>query len=85
MSPGVLKRPLSLGPAYLGVTLEPENRQSPVIASVDADSPAARAGIIKGDRLSKLEGHDVTDGDSLRAVLQGEVAGRTLKAASARR
>ena len=37
-----LKRPISLGPSYLGGSLDPQSRQLVSIDSVDAESPAAR-------------------------------------------
>ena len=78
-SPNVLKRPLSLGPAYLGISLDPESRQSLAIGSVETDSPAARAGIARGDLLRTLDGRDVKDSETLRAMLQGKSPGDLLK------
>ena len=78
-SPDVLKRPVSLGAAYLGVSLDPANRHSLVIGAADPDSPAAHAGIVRGDVLCKLDGHDVNDGDAIRTILQGKSPGELLK------
>jgi M6 family metalloprotease-like protein len=78
-SPTVLKRPLSLGQAYLGISFDPESRHSLAIRSVDTDSPAARAGIARGDLLRTLDGRDVKDSDTLRAIVEGKSPGDLLK------
>ncbi len=72
-------------PAYLGVLLDPEARQDPVVAAVDADSPAALAGVQPGDVLLKLDGRDVKDGGTLMEILQGKSAGDLMEIALARK
>jgi M6 family metalloprotease-like protein len=78
-SPDVLKRPISLGPVYLGITLDPESRHRVAIGSVDADSPAASAGIAKGDLLQTLDGREVKDGEAIRAILLSKSPGDLLR------
>ena len=68
-----LERRMSLGPAYLGISLDPDSRQSLVVGLVDPDSPAARAGIAKGDRMRALDGRDVKDGEAMRHGPPGQI------------
>ena len=56
---------LSTGPAWLGVGLDAASADGPVVvARVDADGPAARAGVRAGDRLVAAAGVPLT-GQSL--------------------
>jgi M6 family metalloprotease-like protein len=71
-------------PAYLGILLESEAKGGPVVASVDPDSPAAKAGIRPGDVLLKLDGRDVKDGVSVMEVLGGKSARDGLEIALSR-
>jgi S1-C subfamily serine protease len=50
-----------------------------IIASVEADSPAARAGLAAGDILIALDGAPVTGADDLIRMLAGDKIGRRLE------
>src|SRR5213080_2774845 len=50
-----------------------------MIASVEAGSPAARAGLLTGDILLALDGVSVTGADDLIRLLAGEKIGRSIK------
>jgi M6 family metalloprotease-like protein len=76
--------PAAALPGYLGVSIDTENRQAAVIAGVDADSPAAQAGLKPGDVLLKVDGRDFKDRDSLFETLRGKLAGDTIELALAR-
>ena len=77
--PDVLKRPSSLGPTYVGISLDPDNKQSLAIGSVDTESPAARAGIARGDVVQALDGCDVKTVELVRAILQRKSPGDSLR------
>lgn len=50
-----------------------------VILSVEADAPAALAGLMVGDVIVSLDGHPVGHPDEVLELLGGDVVGRTLK------
>ena len=50
-----------------------------MIASVEAGSPAARAGLLTGDILLALDGVSVTGADDLIRLLAGEKIGRSIE------
>ena len=49
-----------------------------VILSVEADAPAALAGLMLGDVIVALDGHPLEHPDQVLEVLAGDVVGRTL-------
>ena len=48
------------------------------VETVEADSPAARAGIVTGDVIVKLDAAAIADIDDLQRLLAGEAIGRSL-------
>ncbi len=72
-------------PAYLGILLDPDSKQGLVVADVDLDSPAAKAGVKPGDVLRKLDGREIKDGEALVEVLRGKFAGEPIDLALLRR
>ncbi len=44
---------------YQGADVPAYEQQAPVVGTVNADSPAAKSGIRRGDRLVSIAGHDV--------------------------
>ena len=53
---------------YLGVGAYP-SKQGAIIASLEDDGPAAKAGVIVGDIITEVDGEAVSGPDSLRSVL----------------
>lgn len=76
---------------YLGVAVYPadvptalaSNGQGALVASVEADGPAAKAGLLVGDLILSLAGEPITGPDSLRLALV-EQAGATVELGLAR-
>src|SRR5262249_53554719 len=68
-------------PGFLGIHVTSDSPGKVMVAEVAADSPAARAGVKKGDLLSKLNGKEVTNADQVRDILQGKSAGESVKLA----
>ncbi len=76
---------------YLGVGVQPvavvraESKEGQktglIVLSVEADSPAEKAGVLLGDVLLQFDGKPMTDVDELHAALRGEIVGRKVKAA----
>jgi S1-C subfamily serine protease len=54
------------------------SRSGVVVASVEADTPAARAGLEPGDVILTLDGEPITGVDDLVRVLNGERIGKPL-------
>ena len=76
---------------YLGITSQPvilpeaqrEAAGQPaglLLIGVEEGSPAARAGLLIGDVLLGLDGHDVTESADLQGLLSGERVGREVEA-----
>jgi len=90
---GELKNEGRIRRGYIGVGVQPVELPSKLrersgitaesglmLMSVEADSPAERAGSQIGDILIALEGKPVSDIDELQAELRGENVGRSVKA-----
>jgi S1-C subfamily serine protease len=77
----------SFGPRKLGIRYQEISGQlaryfklsgdrGVLVTEVDADSPAAKAGIQAGDVILKLGGRSIADGDDLRDALEEKQAGQ---------
>jgi putative serine protease PepD len=64
--------------AYLGVTIEPAAGGGVAVAKVNPGTPAAKAGLRAGDRITQVDGKDVTS-DQLRAAIDAKKPGDTVK------
>lgn len=64
--------------AYLGVYLSEEKKGRFLVASVDAASPAARAGLQAGDELKKVEGKALKSREQLREAIRVRLPGDPL-------
>ncbi len=58
-----------------GLTLVGEVDGLPKVAAVRTNSPAAAAGLLPGERIEKVGGHDLTTGTSLKVVREMLVEG----------
>jgi serine protease DegQ len=67
-------------PAELRSNLNLPNESALVMLSVEAESPAGRAGITLGDVLVALEGVPVADTDDVQMVLRRGQIGQTIRA-----
>jgi M6 family metalloprotease-like protein len=74
---GILKT--SGTPAYLGVNLDIDDAKRLVVARVEPDSPAAKAGLQRGDLLLALDGKDVKDDDGQHELLRTKSPGDVVK------
>jgi M6 family metalloprotease-like protein len=66
-------------PGYLGVSTAPDGKGRLVVAEVEDESPASRAGLQKGDVLVKLAEQAVADNEALRGFLQSKAPGDAVK------
>src|SRR5205085_2924780 len=66
-------------PAYLGVNLDADKNGRAVVAQVDPNSPAAKAGLTPGDVLTELDGKPVAGPASVRELLAGRAPGDAFK------
>ncbi len=64
---------------YLGARVEGDDRGRVVVADVQADSPAARAGLQNGDVIARVEGQPVLRADLFRELVLTHAAGDTVK------
>jgi M6 family metalloprotease-like protein len=62
-------------PAYLGVEVTIDDQKRVMIQEVAAESPAARAGLKRGDQLLQVGGKPVADDNGLRDLLKEQTAG----------
>lgn len=65
-------------PGYLGVATTMENGKL-VVADVEENSPAARAGLKAGDIVRKVDGKAIADAETFRGILQGRSVGENLR------
>jgi M6 family metalloprotease-like protein len=77
--------PVAQQPSYLGVHLEAQPLGPPVIAAVEPESPAARAGLKPGDVLRAAAGQPLSTPAALRELLQARAPGDALPLEVARR
>jgi M6 family metalloprotease-like protein len=66
-------------PGYLGINLDSAQSERAVIAQVEPQSPADRAGLRAGDVVREIDGKVVGGPGSLRDQLQGRLAGEELR------
>jgi S1-C subfamily serine protease len=69
---------------YLGVGLQPvelpDHQKGLIVLSLAGDGPAARAGVLIGDILVSLGGHNVEDTDDIQSVLEAHGVGQGVEA-----
>jgi M6 family metalloprotease-like protein len=66
-------------PGFLGVVLAPDDKGRLTVAEVAADSPAARAGVQRGDLLLKVDGKEAKDEAAFDELLRAKSAGDAVK------
>ena len=66
-------------PAYLGINLDADGKGGLVVADVSPDSPAAKAGVQRGDRLLSFDGKDVKDDGTLHELVKAHAPGDAVK------
>jgi M6 family metalloprotease-like protein len=71
-------------PAYLGVNVDADQNGRAVVAQVDPNSPAAKAGLTPGDVLTELDGKPVAGPASVRELLAARKPGESFKLVVAR-
>src|SRR5262249_39161440 len=69
---------------YLGIHVAPDGRGKLAIDVVEADSPAAQAGLQAGDVLVRLEQEPASSAEGLREFLQSRVPGAAIQLGIAR-
>src|SRR5262245_268344 len=74
----------STQPAYLGVYVAPDPKGKLILGDIATESPAARAGLRKGDVLVRVEGQDLTSPEALHQLLQTRAPGDTIQLAVTR-
>jgi serine protease Do len=89
LAAGVPARPQRGGElARLGLTIEEADadllksmalEQGVVVSAVKDDSPAAERGLQAGDVITKVNGRDVADAESMREAVAAVPAGRPLR------
>lgn len=67
--------PTSAQPGYLGVHLQVGEKGELVVRDLEPDSPAAKAGLAKGDVLETLDGKKPIDAIAVKDILQSHSAG----------
>ncbi|MBV9123172.1 MAG: PDZ domain-containing protein, partial [Planctomycetes bacterium] len=65
--------------AYLGIQLVRDNQGKMTLGDVAPDSPAAKAGLERGDVLVRLAGQNVTGTEGLRELLQARSPGEKVQ------
>jgi M6 family metalloprotease-like protein len=69
----------SVRPAYLGVHLDSDAQKRLVITDVDPSSPAAKAGLQRGDLLRTLDGKTVTEDEAFHDLLRARSPGDVVR------
>lgn len=65
--------------AYLGVGVSPDAAPGVAIVAVATDSPAARAGLLPGDALLRVDGRPIAGAEGFALELQGRSPGQTVR------
>ncbi len=76
--------PAAPRPVFLGLHVA-ENKGKLTVEEVAADSPAAKAGVQRGDLLLKLDGKDTNTEDAFRDLLRGKSPGDAVKLSVSRK
>ncbi len=76
--------PAAARPAFLGVHVAADAQGRLAVAEVAADSPAARAGVRRGDLLLRLDGQDVADDAAFHELLRAKSPGDAVTIALSR-
>jgi M6 family metalloprotease-like protein len=71
--------PAAPRPAFLGVQAAPDSKGRLAIAEVAADSPAAKAGLRRGDLLLNVDGKAIKSDDDFHDLLRAKYPGDALK------
>ena len=66
---------------YLGIALAPGADGAVIVEGIGDGSPAAEAGIVKGDAISSIAGTSVTTPEAARNILQSKLPGDEVKLA----
>jgi S1-C subfamily serine protease len=73
---------------YLGIGMQPvelpDHQKGLIILSVEANAPAAKAGVLIGDILVSLGGKPTADTDDIQASLEGHAVGTAIEAVVSR-
>jgi len=64
---------------YLGIHVAPGDQGKLAVTEIAAGSPAARAGLLRGDLLLRIDGQEVLTAAALRSALQAQAPGAALK------
>jgi S1-C subfamily serine protease len=67
------------GRAYIGVSLQDAQASGAVIISVQAGSPAAKAGLVAGDTVTAMDGQTIPDASTLIEMTAAHKPGDTVK------
>jgi putative serine protease PepD len=78
-TPATVKPRTKAAGAWLGLKVKKTATGAVVIASVDQGSPAAKAGLKKGDVLKSVAGKNIGSARALSRVLAGKKPGQTVK------
>ena len=65
--------------SFLGVNVIADGKSNLTIAEVAADSPAAKAGVVRGDLLLRMDGQEMKDEDAFRDLLKSKAPGTVVK------